>query len=440
MRIASQEVARAAVLGYGRTGRAAVRFLLAHEVEPFVSDAACLSTEDLASLKERGIRYETGGHTERALACADLVVMSPGVPPSLSLLGEARGRGILVLSELDLAYLVRPERPIVAVTGTKGKGTTVELIAALLRHVGVRAVVAGNIGTPAISVVEESPPPDVFLLEVSSFQLEQSELFHPQVAVLVNLTPDHLDRHSTMAAYVAAKARLFRHLTEEETAVLPSDLVGLFSTIRARRVLFDCLPLPPLPFAERLAAHNRENLKAAIAASSAFLPRFDPSAIRFEDIEGALSLPFRLQEEGTIDGIRIVNDSKSTNAASTIAALSSFASPVVLLLGGRHKLGGYERLAREVAIRSVRQVVLFGEAARFLEETLTKEGYARVRTCVDLAEALEEGLAASLPKDVLLFSPACASFDQYTDAHARGEEFSRLVRAHASLTPPVPNR
>ena len=438
MRVASREVSRAAVLGYGRTGRALAEFLVSRGVKPFVSEAGPLSLSDREWLASRGASFEAGGHTTQVLEGVDLVVPSPGVPWSLPLLCEARHRGILTLSELDLSYLVLPSsHRVVAVTGTKGKGTTAELIAALLRRQGIDALVAGNIGLPVISVVDRVKPEDVLVLEVSSFQLEQSQFIHPRVAVLTNLSPDHVDRHPTWDTYVAAKGRVFRHLVEDDTAVLPSVLGPLFPEIRARRAFFDQLDLRGLPFFDRLPPHNQDNLRAAVAACSALVTDFDPSAIRFTDVQGAFLLPFRLHEEGALNGTRVVNDAKSTNAASTVAALRSFIEPVVLILGGRHKQTGYDRLARAIANRPVKCTCLYGEAASFLRQALEEEGYTRIVVCENLPQAFQAAQAAASPGDVLLFSPACSSFDQYTDAHERGEAFSQLVRSQPSFSPPT---
>lgn len=436
MRVASREVGCAAVLGYGRTGRAVTEFLLAQGVIPFVSEAGSLSPSDREWLASRGATFEAGGHTARVLEGFDLVVPSPGVPWSLPLLAEARRRGILTLSELDLScLLLPPSRRVVAVTGTKGKGTTAELIAALLRREGIEALVAGNIGLPVVSIIDRVKPADVLVLEVSSFQLEQSQFVHPRVAVLTNLSPDHVDRHPTWDTYVAAKGRIFRHLGPGDTAVLPSFLEPLYPEIRARRIFFDRLDLPSLPFFDRLPPHNQENLRAAIAACTALVTSFDPSTVRFAEIQGAFLLPFRLHEEGTLNGTRVVNDAKSTNAASTVAALASFVEPVVLILGGRHKQSGYDRLARAIAERSVKCTCLYGEAASFLERALEEEGCTRIVVCENLTQAFQAAQAAACPGDVLLFSPACSSFDQYTDAHERGEAFSQLVRSQPSFSP-----
>ena len=435
MRIANREISHATVIGFGRTGRAVTSFFLSHDIQPFVSDAASLSESDHSFLSDSGIPYEESGHTERGLVHSDLIVLSPGVDPNLALLAKARQRGVPILSELDLAYSVGPNLPIIAVTGTNGKSTTVRLIEALLHRSGVAAVVAGNIGIPFIAVAEEAADDDTIILEVSSFQLEQSALFHPQVAVLLNLTPDHMERHRTMTAYTSAKKRLFLNQTREDIAVLPTDLAESIPDIKAQRICFDTLELPPLPSLQELYPHQRANLRAAITACSAIVSEFDPSCIRAEDIQQALDLPFRLRDEGWVSGIRVVNDSKSTNSASTSAALRSFGEPVVLILGGRHKQAGYAQLAEVIASRFVRKVVAYGEAAAFLYDTLNAAGYSRTEIYPHLEEAVLAGLASALPGDVLLFSPACASYDQYRDYLERGEAFSRLIHSQPTFHP-----
>ena len=432
MRIADSEVSRVTVIGFGRTGRAVTEFLLSRDIRPFVSDSARLSNDDHSFLATRKVPYEEDGHSKTALD-TDLIILSPAVSPNLPLLSEAKRQETPILSELDLAYTVASAVPIIAVTGTNGKSTTVRLIEALLRQSGINAIVAGNIGTPFISVVGQTSACDAFVLEVSSFQLEQSTFFHPQIGVLLNLTPDHLDWHKTIAAYTNAKGRLFLNQTHEDTAILPTDLARNFPAIKAQRIFFDRLKLPPHSFIQRLFPHHRANLQAAIVACSAFLPQFDPTCIREKDIQKALDLPFRLRNEGTVGGVRVVNDSKSTNAASTLAALCSFKEPIVLILGGRHKQAGYEELAQAIAASSVRKVVVYGEAAAFLRETLNAAGCTRTEIYPNLEDATTAGLAAALPGDVLLFSPACASYDQFRDYLERGESFSRLIRSRPTF-------
>jgi len=244
-----------------------------------------------------------------------------------------------------------------------------------------------------------------------------------------------MERHRTMTAYTNAKKRLFLNQTREDIAVLPTDLAESIPDIKAQRICFDTLELPPLPSLQGLYPHQRANLRAAITACSAIVSEFDPSCIRAEDIRRALDLPFRLRDEGWVSGIRVVNDSKSTNSASASAALRSFEEPVVLILGGRHKQTGYAQLAELIALRFVRKVVVYGEAAAFLHDTLNAADYSRTEIYPNLEEAVLAGLASALPGDVLLFSPACASYDQYRDYLERGEAFSRLIHSQPTFHP-----
>jgi UDP-N-acetylmuramoylalanine--D-glutamate ligase len=430
LRIAGQEIEDAAVLGYAHTGRATMQFLLNHGVRPFVSDSGPLSKEDRAELEAQGVQYEEDGHTEATLADPALIVLSPGVRPNLPLLVEARKRGIMILSELDLAAEACHSTNSIAISGTNGKSTTVRITEALLRMSGKKVIVAGNIGIPFTSIVDQVVETDVVVLEVSSFQLEQSESFHPRVAVLLNITPDHLDRHKTIAAYTAAKGRLFQNQTREDTTILSSNLIATFPKIRAQKVLFDLVELPPSPFLADLSPHNQENLKAAIAACRALLPNFDAGTIQFDDLKKALALPYRLQEEGEVNGIRVINDSKSTNAASTLVALQSVDRPVILLLGGKHKGAGYEPLAAAISERSVRKVILYGEAASSLHKTLKQAGYASIALASDLSQAVDIAFHSARNEDVLLFSPACSSYDQYSNYIERGKDFTRLIQRH----------
>jgi UDP-N-acetylmuramoylalanine--D-glutamate ligase len=432
--IGEREVATVLVLGFGVTGRALVEYCRDHEVLHFVSEAKRLSARAKAWLSEGGTPFEDGGHTVGSLERADVVVLSPGIPQRHPLVAAAQERGIPVLSELDFAFSLAPSRPIVAVTGTNGKGTTVSLVGEILRWFGLAVSVGGNIGIPFVAIVDEAGQADAIVLEVSSFQLEQSSVFHPRVGVLLNLSPDHLDRHGTMAAYAEAKGRLFRVQTCDDVAVLPRGLGQAFSQGDGVRIFFD-VPDPVLPtWSDRLTPHNRVNLAAAVVACRALVPALDPRRIPLEAIRAAFHLPFRIQDVGEIAGVRVVNDSKSTNASATVAALRAVDGPVVLLIGGRHKRAGYEALAGEIAARDVRKTILYGEAAEALHEMLA-ESSASVQQVGGLDQAVSAGLAAARPGDTLLFSPACSSFDQFSDYAQRGEAFTRAVSARPGFIP-----
>ena len=434
MRILDRKINRATVVGYARTGRAVTAFLLSHGVEPVVTDSNRISPADKHYLDRNSVPYEDGGHTERALAGADLVVVSPGVPENVPLLAQARAQKIPIVSELDLASQFLGDIPIIAVTGTNGKSTTVKLIEAILRAQGMAAVSAGNIGTPLIAMTEDKY--DALVVEVSSFQLAQSRLFHPHVGVLLNITPDHLDRHGTLSDYRAAKLRLFMNQTPDDWAVIPHGLA--IPGLRANHVFYDRIPIPVGSAFAHLFPHNRANLQAAIAAARCIIP-IDANEIPYSALADAFSLPFRMQIEGEINGATVINDSKSTNAASTIAALRSVAAPVVLLLGGRHKGAGYDALANEIAVRRVRHTVVYGEAGSFLTTRLRAVGISEITQIPDFSGAVECAVNYIKSGDVLLFSPACSSYDQFKNYRERGTAFSSLIRQHQGYRPPATN-
>lgn len=419
--------------GFGLTGKAIARFCAAHDIRFAVSESRALPETDEAWVRAHAFDHEVGGHTLRLLNSVDALVPSPGIPADAPLLRGAAERGVLVLSELDLAMAVGTPPPIVAVTGTNGKSTTVTLIGLLLRRAGLDVPVAGNIGLPFVAVVDCARHADAVVLEVSSFQLEQSRLFHPHVAVLLNLAPNHLERHGSMAAYKAAKGRIFAEQTASDVAILPEELVSEIDHGAARLVLYD-RPIPPLPRgSEKLTHVNRLNFAAAVAACAALSPGFDASSQRVEEYDAALHLPFRQQEIGSIAGVRIINDSKATSPAATLAALRSVRGPVVLLLGGRSKKGGYDGLAHALSGFHMRSVIVFGEAQEEIAGHLRAAGVS-FRMGDTLRAALDAGLAAARPGDALLLSPACSSFDAFSSYEERGEVFARLCREQTGFT------
>jgi UDP-N-acetylmuramoylalanine--D-glutamate ligase len=427
LRLAGRDVESLLIVGYGMTGRAVAGFCERRGVRFAVSEASALSETDEAWLRDHAEDVERGGHTLRLLDHADVVVASPGAPTHLPLFAAAAERGIPVLSELDVAWASVERRRLVAVTGTNGKSTTVSLIGALLERSGIRTAVAGNIGLPFLDIVDEANRWDVAALEVSSFQLEQSVLFHPHVAVLLNLAPNHLERHGTMAAYVAAKLRLFSHQTPSDLAILPANLVGTIDHGPGRLVIYD-QPLPPLPRGSGAIGNVRRlDLAAAASACRDIVPDFDASRWSVDEFAEALYLPFRQQPIGAIDGVRVVNDSKATSPAATVAALRSAQGPVVLLLGGRSKRAGYDELASYLAAFPQRGVVVFGEARQEIAEHLSRAGVQH-HSASDLESAVGLGLAAARPGDDLILSPACSSFDAFRSYEERGEEFNRIVR------------
>ncbi len=385
------------MLGLARSGRAAQALLERQGVEVVAADRTLGNDTDLGLLD--GV---------------DVLVKSPGVPGDAPLVVSARERGVPVWSEVELASLYLPN-PIIGVTGTNGKTTTTELLGAILA-----APTAGNVGRALSELEGEVGEAECIVCELSSFQLEDVESFRPKIAILLNLEPDHLDRHGTFEAYRAAKLRIFENQTADDIAVVPRGYGPVPGA--ARRIEFaadDDLPAEPLiP-----GAHNRENAAAATAAARAL-------GIAEEAIASALlsfpGVPHRLELVAELDGVRWVNDSKATNTAAARRALTAFDAPLHLILGGSLKGERFDEFAADVARANVTIAYLIGEAAEPLSEDLA---YASVPFLLSatLERAVAEAASAARAGDVVLLSPACASYDQFRDFEQRGEEFRRLV-------------
>ena len=392
----------------------------------------------MAALRARGERVvgvdrAQGSDGVVELPHARTVVKSPGVPAQAPVIAAARARGVPVLGELELAWRLLANA-FVAVTGTNGKTTTVELIGHIHREAGLPVAVAGNVGTALSSLVGALGPEAVVVCEASSFQLEDSVAFAPEGAVLLNLAPDHLDRHGTFAAYRDAKLQIFARQGNDDVAVAPlglgvEDLGGCARRVcfgdgpgaelahRVGRLWWDDEPLIAAADIRLRGAHNRAN---AMAAAAICLAR----GIELDAVRAGLStfagVEHRLEEVARIDDVLFVNDSKATNVDSTLVALASFEVPIHLIVGGRAKGQDFAALGDPVRARC-RGVYRIGEAAPALE------GVVGGLDCVDLERALAAALAAARPGDVVLLSPACASFDQYPDFEARGRHFKELV-------------
>ena len=422
---------RILMLGFGATGRAVCEFAIRHSLSIHVSEQGKFSREQQTWLHAHDIPFEHSGHTLKFLPNVDVVVLSPGIPVKLPVLEEARRRGIPALSEIDFALSLFGDNFLIAVTGTNGKSSTVEVIGKILQSLGVRAWVAGNIGIPLISIIDEVAESDILVLEISSYQLEQSRGFTPQIGILLNLSPDHIRRHGDMHAYAKAKSKLLVNQKPNDVAILPSTLASQFKQGDGRRVFYD-VAFERLPSnMDLLLPHELSNLRAALAACAALLPEFDVSDVPMDAVREAFRLPHRMETVGTVVGVRVINDSKSTNAGSAIAALRAIDSPVVLLLGGRTKGAGYESLADEISVSDIREVILFGEASDTLRHVL--EQHPRVESVPSsvrtMREAVARGISVAQPGDVLLLSPACSSFDAFADYAVRGEAFANLIRS-----------
>jgi UDP-N-acetylmuramoylalanine--D-glutamate ligase len=390
------------------------------------------------------VEWVLGEHPSGLTADIDLVITSPGVPPGARPLVEARAKGIPVWGELELAYRRVPGL-VVAVTGTKGKSTTTSLIAEILKRAGRSVKLGGNIGMPLISLVESARADDIFIVEVSSFQLETIERFRPRVAVLLDVTPDHLDRHEGFEAYVEAKERIFSNQEGGDWAIVYAGnplTVKMASKSRSKKIYFSLDPLTDyepsitvegpwivkrddgettaLVSLEKVplrGRHNIENVMAACGAATVLDIEPELLLLAVGDFSG---VPHALERVGELEGVAFYNDSKATNLASTKAALASFEGGVFLILGGRSKAGDFNDLRPHVK-RNVKRILAIGEAKRSIEEALGD--LVPVRRCRSLREAVNKAFRGASPGDTVLLSPACASFDMFNDYAERGERF-----------------
>jgi UDP-N-acetylmuramoylalanine--D-glutamate ligase len=443
---------RATIVGLGREGTALARFLVRQGAKVTVTDVKKeeLLRDEMADLAGLPIRYYLGRHPQEVLQ-ADVVFVSPGVPQEIPLLAEARRRGIALSSETRLFFSLCPA-PIIGVTGSSGKTTTTSLVGEIMKADGRRTFVGGNIGSPLIDVVEQIGPQDAVVMELSSFQLEVLDQ-SPHVAAVLNLSPNHLDRHASMDDYVAAKSNIARFQTEDDYLVLNADhkLTRELSQIgQGQTVLFSRQePVDQGAFLEDgqvtvrwenedhricevseiglLGLHNVENVLAACAiasAAGASVRATRSAVVSFRGVEHRLELV----EE--IDGVRYYDDSIATSPQRTIAALNSFTDPIILLAGGREKHLPLDTLAERI-LQTVKALVLFGEAAPLLEQAVVeKEPGERLLLfrASDLAEAVQTAAHVAQPGDVVLLSPACTSYDSYRDFAERGDHFKSLVR------------
>ncbi len=442
---------RALVVGLGKSGVASALFLKSRGARVTVSDSkpeAELRNEILLLL-DHGITVETGGHGDRTFRGQDLIVVSPGVPFDAPQLEQARALGEPVIGEVELAAQFLPG-PIVAITGANGKTTTTTLAGEIIEAGKFPTLVGGNIGTPAISFADQARPDTWTVLEVSSFQLETIVSFRPRIAVILNITPDHLDRHKTFANYVNAKARIFENQRPDDFAVLNADdpttagLAGrtrapLFwfsrkkevekgSFVRSGHILFrdgkserEIMPLAEIPLK---GAHNLENVLAGVSIGA--LVGCQPDQVR-EAVRNFKAVEHRLEFVAKIAGVDYYNDSKATNVDATVKALESFPANIHLILGGKDKGSDYSALNQLLRER-VKRVYTIGAAAAKIQSQIAGTEIVPSQT---LENAVRTASESATSGDIVLLAPACASFDQFENYEHRGRVFKEIVHSLA---------
>ena len=442
------------VVGLARTGLVASLFAAGYGATVTATDIG--SEKELAEaaskLRAAGVSLELGGHDPKTFSAQDLIVVSPGVPAKLAALGEARAAGVPVWSEIELAWRFLRGK-LVAVTGSNGKTTTASLIAHILKTSGINTLLGGNIGVPLLSLVQSSTDSTVTVAEISSFQLETIEAFSPEIGVLLNLSPDHLDRHASFEKYAAAKMRLFENQLDRDYAVLNADDPEVIKRMPSRPHVFWFSRRKRVAQGAFLSddqiivrhegsevavgrrdeislrgEHNLENVLAACAASH--LAGATPAGIA-NGIKTFGGVEHRLEFTGNFGGVEFYNDSKATNVDAALKAVEAFNQPLIVILGGKDKGSPYVPL-REPLRRSARLVILIGEASQKIAADLGDA--APLMQAGTLDRAVQVAIERAQAGDVVLLAPACSSFDQFENYEQRGRVFKQLVAKFANAS------
>jgi UDP-N-acetylmuramoylalanine--D-glutamate ligase len=429
----------------GQTAMALVRLLTRLCARPFVTESLDSPALDTAQqeLARLGVPFEIGGHTSEALNGAEMIIPSPGVSPHIPFIADAAAKGIPVLGEMEFASRYCRSK-IIAVTGTNGKTTTTELIKTMVEACGRTVLLAGNNSVPLSDAVLADPPPEYMVVEASSYQLELASTFRPWIGVVLNVTPDHMERHGSMEAYAAAKATLFANFRKDGIGIVNEDdpvtsamgadaawqrysfsicgKVAHGAWLEGEWLIFNDEGMAQMPDIRLKGAHNVENVLAAIAAMKA--GGFDSKRI-LEGLRGFRGVEHRLEFVVEVGGVAYYNDSKSTNLDSLRVALRSFDEPVVLIAGGRGKGGDYAELSSLVS-EHVAHLVILGEDAPLLEAAYGES--VDTARAADMEDAVRIASRACPRGGVVLLSPGCASFDMYSNFEERGEDFKGIVR------------
>jgi UDP-N-acetylmuramoylalanine--D-glutamate ligase len=439
---------RVLVVGLGKSGAAAATLLHSLGARVTVSDARpqIELAKEIPALLDLGIAVETGAHGDRTFREQDLIVVSPGVAVNAPQLQQARALGIKVIGEVELAFRCLKGK-VIAITGSNGKTTTTTLVGEILKGSGFKTQVGGNIGMPVTALVATADDQTWNVLEISSFQLETIETFAPHIAAILNITPDHLDRHGDFATYAAMKARIFENQTKSDYAVLnqqDATCKSIAKTVKSSVAWFAnghidgpgafaangniswkgaqgeqvMMPLSEIPLK---GAHNIENVVAAVAMG--MLAGCDPNLVR-KAVRDFKAVEHRLEFVGEIDGVQYFNDSKATNVDATIKALESFPANIHLILGGKDKGSDYTVLRQLIDAR-VKRVYTIGAAAEKIESQLKGAPITSAKTLERAVELASEPAKAG---DIVLLAPACASFDQFQSYEHRGRRFKELVQ------------
>jgi UDP-N-acetylmuramoylalanine--D-glutamate ligase len=436
------------VVGLAKTGISTAKFLMAQGAVVTATDMLPASKiKGIDDLQGTGITVETGGHSIKNFLNADLIVLSPGVPPDIGPLQKAKGKGIEIISEIELAYNFIKE-PIVAIAGTNGKTTTTTLIGKIFENAGKAAFVGGNIGLPLIEYVLSEQPAEYLIVEVSSFQLEGIRKFRPHIAILLNITEDHLDRYTSFQEYAAAKFRLFENMHKGDYAIVNIDDPTIKSQIPNLKSQISILPFSSSKtlnqgiyyqdgnivysvggneetYATRdfklKGIHNIENIMAAIAAVKACAI---PMGVIVKTIEGFKGLPHRMELIREINDVSYYNDSKGTNIGALQKSLEGLSSPVILIAGGKDKGGDYTAL-NDLIKSKVKLLILLGEAKDKIRDAF--KGFTDIAMVESLKQAVRTAYNRAENGDVVLLSPACSSFDMFKDYKERGEIFRKEV-------------